>query len=223
MAPMASNGHLCGMAAVLFAVAAGACGRSPEPGGGGPDAGSGRDASVVVPDGTPVRRDCTDLFGSGLSAIHGRLDGILVSVVPESTGACNNDPDHLHLQVEVAGEVYDVAINISDPDDVDFTKRDFALPGGPWVEGWHSNTPLDYVALGLHADQFDPTPETTLRQDLLAELASVNHIAVFMTGYGPTGGHDVHRRNGGNDGALFLEPLSTPAHGLFFHFANQAF
>ena len=210
------------------------CGGAPT----GPDAGATSDASssadaaravpdaaidAMVDDGTPTRQACTGNFGHGLTRVHGRIDGTLVSIVPESSHGCNNDRDHLHLQILMQGEVYDVAVNIYDPADVDFVERDIPLPDGPWEEGWHPGYALDYVQLGLHADAFSPVAETALRDRLVRALSTVNHISVFMTAYGAGGGHDIHRRYGGDDGAIFTEPLSPTAHGLFFHFVDQTF
>ncbi len=177
-------------------------------------------------DGTPVRMPCTSTFGSALSTPHGRLDGTLVSIVmPTDKNGCNADSSHVHLQVLMNGSVYDVAVNVSDPANVDFLEEDLALPDGAFSEGWHTGAAddLDYVSLGFHDTDFTAIPEDTLAQMLSTELADVNHISVFMTGYGPTGGHDVHRQGSGEDGAIVIRPLSALPHILLFHFATQSF
>ena len=98
-----------------------------------------------------------------------------------------------------------------------------ALPDGAWSEGWHGSDALSYRSLGLTASQFAAQDPSTLAQHLEAELASVNHISVFGTGYSSKNGcHDIHYYNG-NDGALVLEPLSPTPHVLFFRFATQSF
>src|SRR5262249_9474429 len=75
--------------------------------GGGATADGGPDASVPD-DGTPTRVPCTGNFGALLSAIHGRMDGYLVSIVaPGGSHACNGDASHVHLQVQVHGATYD--------------------------------------------------------------------------------------------------------------------
>ena len=56
-----------------------------------------------------------------------------------------------------------------------------------------------------------------------ADLGPANHISVLCTGYGPTGCHDVHRRGGNTDGAIIMNPLSSPSHLFLFHFAAQTF
>ena len=80
---------------------------------------------------------------------------------------------------------------------------------------------FDYVALGLHSPDFTPTPEGQLTAALAAELATANHVSVFMTGYGPDGGHLVHR-NRGADGAIVLRPLGA-ARALMFRFSANTF
>jgi len=205
-----------------------ACGGSP---GGGPDAGGGSPDATAGPDapwqddGTPTRLPCTGNFGTDLSAMHGRLDGYLVSIVPSGTRGCNGDQDHVHLQVRANGAVYDVAVNVYDPADVDYLAADMGLVDGAWAEGWHPGQTalLDYpTTLGVHSTDFTPTPKSLLESQLMTELADVNHISVFMTGYGPDGGHLVHRKGTGEDGAIFLRPLGG-ARALMFHFVDQTF
>jgi hypothetical protein len=188
-----------------------------------PDAEPGIDASQE--DGPPVRRACTDTYGNALTLEHGRLDGILVSIVEPGHQGCNGDDTHVHLQVEADGAVYDVAINVTDANPVELLALDHAIPDGPWSEGWHPDQDalLDYpTTLDAHADDFTPLSQSALVSTLDGELADVNHIAVFMTGYGVDGGHEVHRKGSGQDGALVLQPLGAPRL-LLFHFASQTF
>ena len=176
-------------------------------------------------DGTPKRIACTNNFGNALAATHGRLDGFLVSTVPVGQRGCNGDAHHIHLQIQMNGAVYDVAVTMQDNNggNVLFTERDLPLPDGAWSEGWHPADALDYVSLGLHAGDFTAMAESALAQTVLGELQTANHISVFATGYGPTGVHDVHRKGSGQDGAIIIRPLSSPPHLLLFHFANQSF
>jgi hypothetical protein len=181
--------------------------------------------AMTVDDGVPSRQACTSNFGSALDTQFGRLDGFLVAIVPPGHRGCNGDSSHLHLQVSVQGSVYDVAVNIgSTPGDVETLERDLPLPDGAWSEGWHPGLHLDYPQLGLRSTDFTPTSSpAALAQHLSDELASVNHISVFATGYGPDGIHDVHYKGSGHDGAIAIRPLSSPAHLLLFHFSDQTF
>ena len=176
-------------------------------------------------DGTPTRNACTSSFGNALTVAHGRLDGFLVATVPVGQRSCSGDSHHVHLQIKMQGAIYDVAVTMQDNNggDVFFTERDIALPDGAWSEGWHTADGLDYVALGLHAADFSAMPEAALAQKVTSELQTANHISVFATGYGPGGAHDVHRKSAGQDGAIVINPLSSPAHALLFHFATQTF
>jgi hypothetical protein len=219
--------------AFAFAVAAAllaGCRDSGMPGSDLPDAPRAIDAAPAGPDagpqddGTPQRIACTGGLGHGLTAVHGRLDGYLVSIVPVGAHGCNGDSTHVHLQVSAQGGTYDVAVNVSDPADVDFLAKDMALPDGPWSEGWHPGQAalLDYPSLGVHDADFTPTPLAQLTAKLDSELATANHVSIFMTGYGADGGHLVHRNGGGNDGAIVVRPLGAPR-VLMFRFSDQAF
>lgn len=176
-------------------------------------------------DGTPSRQACTNTLGNELTMQHGRLDGFLRAIVPPGNGGCNADQDHVHLQIEMNSKIYDVAVNVTDPQNVDFLALDHALVDGAWREGWHADQAalLDYpTVLGVRATDFTPTTKTDLVAALQSELATANHVSVFMTAYGVDGGDYVHRRGSGLDGAIVTTPLG-PAHYLLFHFANQNF
>ena len=195
---------------------------------GTPDAGT-LDAGTLdagTPDGVAMTRACTNTFGAQLSAVHGRLDGLLVAVVPPGGRSCNGDADHVHLQVLANGSVYDVAVNVRDNTggDVFFLARDGAAVSFAWVEGWHPYERLGYPSLGLSSGAFTAKPISLLAQQVENELATVNHVSIFATGYGPSGVHNVHYRDGvSSDGAIIARPLSGGARTLFFHFANQSF
>lgn len=172
---------------------------------------------------------CTSQFGHALSRAYGRIDGHLVAIVPAGVRGCNNDSDHLHLQVAADGAVYDIAVNLGARSvggvfDLAVASDDVPLPGGAWSEGWHPMiAPLDYVTtLGLHAGAFTPRSPSDVAARLETELRDVDRIAVFATGYGPGGAHNVHR-NGGMDGALALHPVGARAHLLLFRFSTQNF
>jgi hypothetical protein len=186
--------------------------------------GAGSDDGGVeagVPDGTPTRATCTSQFGTALTSTHGRMDGLLVSIVPPgSMQQCNDDTGHVHLQVQIAGAVYDVAVNT----DVLYAELDVALPGGPWAEGWHQGESLDYpTTFGLHTAAFTTSDPASIATKIETELAAVNHISIFATGYGPDGAHDVHRQGKNEDGAIAINPLSPKAHVLTFCFSTDSF
>jgi hypothetical protein len=183
------------------------------------------DGLLDAVDGMPTRQPCTSQFGSALTAVYGRLDGYLVSIVqPSNSNACNADTDHVHLQVKMNGAIYDVAVNVGSSGNVDdvrtFTK-DLPLP--QWSEGWHPGVLEDYVSLGVHATDMTQEPRAQIASEITADLASVNHISVFGTGYGPDGAHLVHRNGQGHDGLIVTNPLSSPSHVRMFSFTNQAF
>jgi hypothetical protein len=172
-------------------------------------------------DGMPTRQSCSGTFGNGLSTTHGRLDGTLVSVVAlNGSHTCNGDSTHVHLQVLMQNAVYDVAVNA----DTIVAERDIPIPGGAWSEGWHPNTSLDYVALGLHMSDFtQPSSTAANAMQIEQALANANHIAVFGTGYSTQGAHLIHRQTGGGrDGAIIIDPLAATSHVIFFAFTNSS-
>ncbi|HWU90090.1 MAG TPA: hypothetical protein VN253_22660 [Kofleriaceae bacterium] len=177
-------------------------------------------ADTFISDGTPTRLPCTNSFGSALSTSYGRLDGILVAIVPPGTPGCNSDPNHVHLQVRLDGSIYDVAVNVNV--DVLTTMREVAVTTMPWAEGWHAGFGISYPGLGVHAGDFTGSTTSQLVTDLIAELETVNHISVYGTGYNQSGAHLVHRNNG-FDGALILRPLSNPPSVRMYRFATQTF
>jgi hypothetical protein len=212
--------------AVVLAVALLGCsGGSSKPADASGDTAPGIDGTLDAIDGSPTRIPCTSQFGSALSSSYGRLDGYLVAIVPPGNGGCNADTDHIHLQVKMNGAIYDVAVNVgsSAMDDVHTTTRELDLP--VWSEGWHTGSLVleDYVSLGVHSTDIPLGTHTQNIADIMADLASVNHISIYGTGYGPDGAHLIHRNGGGHDGLVISEPLSVPSHARLFSFSSQAF
>jgi hypothetical protein len=171
-------------------------------------------------DGVPTRLACTSALGSGLSPDHGRLDGILVSIVGEKERGCPTDPTHLHLQVKMNGGIYDIAVNLDGFEG----ETDAKLPGIPFSEGWHPMD-LDYVRdFGLHSTDLTLTSITAIRARVVGELTNANRISVFGTGYpGSDGAHIVHRSSRERDGALVINPLAPKARVIAFRFADHTF
>ena len=210
--------------------AGGSGGGSAGGSGGGSAGGSGGSAGGSGgTDGDPTRTSaCTPLSqetGTAINTSHGRLDGTVTYVVPlGGPSSCNGDSGHIHIQVQANGDVYDVAVDVGKtPGDALLYETDMALPDGAWSEGWHGSDALSYTSLGLTASEFVSQVPATLAQHLEQELATVNHISIFGTGYSSQNGcHDIHYYNG-NDGALVLEPLSATPHVLFFRFSTQSF
>jgi hypothetical protein len=196
---------------------------------GGRDAGGGSTFDLGAPgddgDGAPTRQQCTNNFGGGLSATHGRLDGYLVSIVPPGKKGCNGDSSHVHLQILMKGSIYDVAVNVQDNNGggVYYLAKDAPIPDGTWAEGWHTADGLSYSSLGLRASDFSQTPESTLVTTLENELASANHLSVFGTGYNASGTHLIHYQGGSRDGAIVIRPQSSTSRMLMFHFSDQSF
>lgn len=192
-----------------------------------PDA-STPDSGTVIP---PAAL-CTNTFGNGLTAGHGRLDGTIRAVVVPSDKKCQSDDDHVMLQVDVVvGEdtvTYPIAVNIlsdqqtGDPD-VRFGRSNHALVGPAWSPGWHTDADLDYAtSLGVHDPSFAATPPVPLSTTLASELKVGARVSVYGYGYaGGDGEHKIHRNGVSDDGAIVLVG-ATPS-WLLFHFSQQTF
>jgi hypothetical protein len=177
----------------------------------------------------PPPGPCTDRFGHALTTSFGRLDGTIVALVPPApprTARCKSDEHHLHLQLEVDTETYDVAVPLGDPavEDMYFLETTALVPGGRWRGGWAPGQRLDYVgAFRVHAEDFRPLSRDELLQKLQMDLSVKRHVSVWATGYGPGGAHMVHRDRGQHDGTIALDPDSARSRFLLFRFARQRF
>ncbi len=170
-------------------------------------------------DGTPTPAACTTARGHGTSGAYGRIDGFLSSI------RCGKIDDHLHLQVRMNGEIYDIAVNL----DTLYAERDAPMPAatGAWAEGWHTTgIALDYpTAFGVHAADFTLPPSMPeLALMLQQELVNANHISIYAQGYDSMdGAHDIHRRGKNIDGAIVIHPLADVPHVVLFRFSTDSF
>lgn len=191
-------------------------------------AGDAAPDSFVADDGTPTRVQCTSNFGNKLTATFGRLDGYLVSIVaPTNQNGCNADSSHVHLQIKMMNEIYDVAVDATDGstnmDDVHSTSIDMPLPTPGWVEGWHTGVIVDYTTWGVHSTDMPLQTKQQVVDTLNGDFATANHVSIYMTGYGPDGGHLVHRNGNGHDGLIVTAPLSGTSHFRLLNFTGVNF
>jgi hypothetical protein len=195
------------------------------------DGGHGADTGSATPDGgAPMRNaSCTPTSsqnGNAVNSSYGRLDGTLVYVVDVGTDSqCNGDYSHVHLQLEVSGAVYDVAVDIGKSgDEVGIFQESITVPGGVWSEGWHGSDALAYPSLGLHSTQFPLMAPDAIGTEVESLLAGVSKVSIFCKGYSQGNGcHDVHYEDGYNDGAIVLDPTAATSETLFFRFSDQSF
>ena len=188
------------------------------------------DTATDPVDGPPTRLPCTGTFGTALTASgFGRLDGFLVAIVPPGgSRTCHADADHLHLQIQVNDQVYDIAVNIGS--DVHTTTIDRAAFSA-WSEGWHytgdgasGNVFVDYPGLGLHANTMPLSTTQALITAMTDDFATVNHISIYATSYTTQdGAHLVHYNGAGHDGMIVTRPLSPAAHMRAFSFDSSSF
>jgi hypothetical protein len=196
------------------------------------DAALARDAApapdfAVAPDLAPspdIALPCVSQFGAGLSAGFGRIDGTLVTVVKPTDLGCPHDDNHAILQVRMNGAVYPLWVNIgTDLDHMSMLEQTAALTAPAFAEGWHTDAQLDYsLTLGRTSTQFADTAPAGVVEELATKLTPGQPISVYTTGYGPDGGHDVHRHVTNQDGAVVISPTVAPRY-LLFRFSNQVF
>ncbi|MEO8797311.1 MAG: hypothetical protein ABI551_05445 [Polyangiaceae bacterium] len=188
-------------------------------GGGTSDAGS----AARNPSCTPLSKQT----GTAVSTSYGRLDGTLVYIVGQGgSAACNGDDSHIHLQVQVGGDVYDVAVDIGkSSDEVGVDQQSLDVPGGVWSEGWHDADSLGYKSVGVHSSSLPLAKPNAVAAQLEGLLASTTHVSIFCTGYDQHNGcHDVHYQNGNStDGAIVLDPSTANAPVVFLRFSGDSF
>ncbi len=197
-----------------------------------PSADAGQGQAADASSGPPARNStCTPLSqqnGTAVDTTHGRMDGTLVYVLPVGgSSSCNGDDAHVHLQIEMGGSIYDVAVDIGQSgDEVGWYEQTLALPGGAWSEGWHGTDALGYQSLGLSSGSFATLSPAAMATQVESLRANTSKISIFCTGYTPgdNGCHDVHYQNGSSeDGALVLDPTAASSPIVFFRFANTSF
>ncbi len=180
---------------------------------------------------TDKARPCATVFGRSLTNAFGRIDGTVRAVVPPDHPSCPMpNGTHLVLQVTMNDEVYRMVTNVlSDSGDprVFLHEIDAPLVGGPWAEGWHPGTQLDYVSM-LHvaSTEFIPHDMTTTVEMVTQQIALGAKISVFATSSGGSNAasaHLVHRNFTNADGAIVIGPETASPHYILFRFDEPLF
>ena len=164
---------------------------------------------------------CTSTFGDGLSGSNGRLDGTVYAVVaPTSSHQCNGDRDHVHVQVQAQGQIYDVAVNT---DGVGMVEKDeTSLPGGTWQEGWHKGTDISYASdLDLHTSDFAAIADVS--KPFETALAGATQVSVYAWLYNKGGIHLVHKSRSSNMDGAFVIQTAAGSKVYAFRFDDQTF
>ncbi|GAC1573463.1 MAG: hypothetical protein NVS3B20_05200 [Polyangiales bacterium] len=118
---------------------------------------------------------------------------------------CPGDVDHLHLQVAVGSNRYDIAVPVFDSmggAPIGVFAKDVAPTSAP--PGW-SNVGYSYVAnLNVHATNFTMLDKPGVLAKLKSEL-QIAHVSIHGKAYSDGSGvHDVHYRDGTHDGVILL-------------------
>ena len=164
-----------------------------------------------------------------LTAEHGRLDGWLRFVVLTRDRSCPSDDNHVRLQIESLGEIYDVWVNVDATRNVDrriaLAERNAPLIVGAWSEGWHTEgTELSYpVDLGVSSTDLVPHTLDELEQIFRVEINPGFPITIYAVGFASgDGAHEVHFNTRGPDGSIVTFPRANPRYSLM-RFDNQTF
>ena len=182
------------------------------------------------PDATVRRLPCLD--GSKLAGDlpldqYGALEAEVVSIVPPGTKGCPEDDAHLHLQVDVAGKRYDVAMTFDDTtggQPMGIFTKDVAASTQP--EGW-SDANFDFVTdLGAHSTSFTLLAPADMLTRLVSELTPVSFVTIHGRSYTDgTGIHDIHRNGGDHDGVVLAHGLGAGGgdHAIAVRFYSDVF
>jgi hypothetical protein len=201
-----------------------------EAGVGGATGGVGGAGGMTCTDGVVAASKCATTFGTEMSAAFGRIDGTLHAIVRPQDKQCSMpNSTHIALDVEMNGALYRLLARVYDDQTpggmMFYAEKDASLPAPAFSPGWHAGATLGYVSnLGVHVADFKETPQAPLIQDVLCAVTLGDPIAIYATGYGPDGGHDVHKTTGNAaDGAIVVRPDQPTSRFLLFHFVNQTF
>jgi hypothetical protein len=213
---------------VLALVACGGGGSQTPPGDDDIDAPPPIDAKGPNPDSNIDKSaGCVSSFGNDLTDGFGRLDGILVAVVPPGSDCPRPNDDHIILEVRQGGKVYRMVgavISGSGNPVMAMSERDQALVGRAWSEGWHPGIAFDYVAtMGLHRLDFTPTPMQDMVDAIDRAAVIGGKISIFATVENQhDSAHLIHRNDSNKDGAIVIDAAGSP-HYMMFRFDNQLF
>jgi len=194
--------------------------------------GSATDGSLDAATDVDKAAPCAATFGSSLTNAFGRIDGTVLAVVPPNDQTCAlPNSTHLVVQVAISGVAYRMVVDVlsdelsdSGSPDVYFDEIDAPLAAGAWSEGWHPGVALDYVTtLAVHDTSFTAMSQADLVAKITSELTLGAHVSIFATSDGePNSAHLVHRNLTNADGAIVVNPETSP-HYLLMHFWEQSF
>jgi hypothetical protein len=209
-------------------------GESPSPD--APDSASiGTDSAVpeTSPDGgaLPVRRlPCvsTAQLASDLPKnVYGAVEAELVAITPPGTKtSCPTDTGHVHLQLDITGKRYDVAVNVESTTGAEMAIFTKDLPPTLQSFGYHPakfDFPTD---LGAHSTDFVPTAKAALITRIESELASASRVSIHgLTYTDGTGIHDIHRYGSDRDGVMIVRGGGAAGmdHAVALRFSTDVF
>jgi hypothetical protein len=157
----------------------------------------------------------------------GALEGEIVSLVPPGTGGgCPADADHLHLQVDVSGKRYDVAVTIASVDGTPMAIMTKDLAPALPATGW-STAGFDLAKdIGVASADYTSLTKGPLLARLESELATASRVGIHGRSYTDgTGLHNVHRNGGAHDGVILMRRngVGGTDHAVALRFSGDVF
>ncbi len=194
----------------------------------GGDTATPLDDGVVFP---PVRRlSCVpqnQLAKDLPITLWGAVEADLVAITPPGApGNCPNDSGHVHLQLDITGKRYDVAVNVESTtgDPMSILTKD--LPAQLPALGY-SNSSFDYpLTLGVHSTEFVSVAKAALVTRLQTELKNASRVSIHgLTYTDGTGIHDIHKNSAGRDGVILVRRGGAGGadHAIALKFSTDVF
>jgi hypothetical protein len=157
----------------------------------------------------------------------GAIEAEIVSIVlPDFTGNCPADSGHVHLQIDVNGKRYDVAVNVESTtgSTMGIFTEDLVADLPPLG---YSTTGFNYpVQLHVSSTAFTSISKADLIARLQTELANASRVSIHGLTYTDGSGiHDVHRNGYGHDGLILMRRNGVQGgdHAIALKFAEDVF
>lgn len=199
------------------------CGSSAAPIGGTPEdadvsddgAPDGAVPADATPDdgpeiGPPRRLACVPTSGLAKDLpplLYGAVEGELVTITPPNApgNTCPEDSGHVHLQLDIGGKRYDVAVNVESTSGAQMAIFTKDLPASLNPPGY-TNSGFDFpISLGAHSGDFTSLSKAALVTRLQTELKGASRVSIHGLTYDDGSGiHNVHKNAPGRDGAIVV-------------------
>jgi hypothetical protein len=179
----------------------------------------------------PVRRlpcvTTAQLASDWPKNVYGAVEAELVAITPPGAHtSCPNDSGHVHLQLDVTGKRYDVAVNVESTTGAQMAIFTKDLPPALQPFGYHAAA-FDFPTnLGAHSTDFAPLAKADLVTRIESELAKASRVSIHgLTYTDGTGIHDIHRYGSNRDGVVIVRGGGAAGsdHAVALRFSTDVF